>query len=59
VNWRNNEKISNTELSQTIQSLYQQGAMHVGYYPDDPIQDHPSTTEMRKAFDTKPQRLVP
>lgn len=59
VNWRNNEKIPSAELSQTIQSLYQQGAMHVGYYPDDPIQDHPDTTEMRKAFDTKPQRLVP
>lgn len=59
VNWRNNQKIPTSEMAQTIQSLYQQGVMHVGYYPDDPIEDHPDTEEMRKVFDSKPQRLVP
>jgi biofilm PGA synthesis lipoprotein PgaB len=59
VNWRNNQKIPTSEITQTIQSLYQQGVMHVGYYPDDPIEDHPNTAEMRKVFDSKPQRLVP
>lgn len=59
VNWRNNEKVPTVELTQTIQSLYQQGVIHVGYYPDDPIQDHPDTTEMRKVFDSKSSRLIP
>lgn len=59
VNWRTNEKLPTEEMSNTIKSLYQQGALHVGYYPDDPIQDHPDTTEMRKVFDSKSPRLVP
>ena len=59
VNWRNNEKIPTQEMVDTIHSLYQQGALHVGYYPDDPIQDHPDTTEMRKVFDSKSQRMIP
>lgn len=59
VNWRNNQKIPTSEMTQTIASLYQQGVMHVGYYPDDPIEEHPNTAEMRKVFDSKPQRMVP
>ena len=46
-------------ISYTIKSLYQQGAMHVGYYPDDPIEGHPDTTQMRQVFDLKSSRLVP
>lgn len=59
VNWRTNQKIPTEEMTQTIQSLYQQGAIHVGYYPDDPIKGHPDTSEMRKVFDTKSYRLIP
>ena len=59
VNWRTNEKVPTTEISDTIKSLYQQGAMHVGYYPDDPIEGHPDTTQMRQVFDLKSSRLVP
>ncbi|WP_445117027.1 poly-beta-1,6-N-acetyl-D-glucosamine N-deacetylase PgaB [Acinetobacter sp. WZC-1] len=59
VNWRNSQKIPTREITDTIQSLYQQGVLHIGYYPDDPIQDHPDTGEMRKVFDTKSPRLIP
>ncbi|HEE6601682.1 UNVERIFIED_CONTAM: poly-beta-1,6-N-acetyl-D-glucosamine N-deacetylase PgaB [Acinetobacter baumannii] len=59
TNWRNNEKVPSTEMAATIHSLYQQGAMHVAYYPDDPIKDHPDVNVMHKAFAEKSSRLVP
>ncbi len=59
VNWRTNQKVPTEEMVNTIQSLYQQGVIHVAYYPDDPIQGHPNTAEMRKVFDTKSYRLIP
>lgn len=59
VNWRTNQKVPSDEMAQTIQSLYEQGVMHVAYYPDDPIQDHPNTQVLRKAFDLKSSKLVP
>lgn len=59
VNWRNNEKIPSEEMVTTIQSLYRQGVMHVAYYPDDPIQDHPDTEELRQVFELKSEDLVP
>lgn len=59
VNWRTNEKVPSEEMAATIKSLYQQGAMHVAYYPDDPIQDHPDTQVLSKAFDLKSSTLIP
>ncbi|TCH62916.1 poly-beta-1,6-N-acetyl-D-glucosamine N-deacetylase PgaB [Acinetobacter sp. ANC 4862] len=59
VNWRSNQKVPSDEMASTIQSLYQQGAMHVAYYPDDPIQDHPNAQVLRQAFDLKSSKLVP
>ena len=59
TNWRNNEKVPSTEMAATIHSLYEQGAMHVAYYPDDPIKDHPDVNVMHKAFAEKSSRLVP
>ncbi|WP_171288722.1 hypothetical protein, partial [Acinetobacter baumannii] len=53
------EKVPSTEMAATIHSLYQQGAMHVAYYPDDPIKDHPDVNVMHKAFAEKSSRLVP
>lgn len=58
VNWRTNEPVDSKELSDTIKSLYQQGAIHVGYYPDDPIKGLPNVDLMRQAFDSKPDRIV-
>lgn len=59
VNWRNNQKIPTEEMVNTIGALYQQGVIHIAYYPDDPIQGHPNTIDMRKVFDTKSYRLIP
>ena len=59
VDWRNNQKIPSEEMAKTIQSLYDQGVMHVAYYPDDPIKDHPDAQVLRKVFDLKSSKLVP
>lgn len=59
VDWRKNQKIPSEEMAKTIQSLYEQGVMHVAYYPDDPIQDHPNVKILRQAFDLKSSKLVP
>lgn len=58
-NWRTSEPVPSEELGDTIQSLYKQGALHIAYYPDDPIKQHPDVDIMRKAFDSKPDRIVP
>ena len=58
-NWRTNEPVPSAELSDTIKSLYKQGALHVAYYPDDPIKQHPDVETMRQAFDSKTDRIVP
>ncbi|WP_286687417.1 poly-beta-1,6-N-acetyl-D-glucosamine N-deacetylase PgaB [Acinetobacter sp. GWC1_38_13] len=59
VNWRNDQKIPSEEMAATIKSLYQQGAMHIAYYPDDPIKDHPDVKQMHDAFAQKSSQLVP
>ncbi len=59
INWRNDQKVSSEEMAETIKSLYQQGAMHVAYYPDDPIKGHPDVEIMHKAFALKSPQLVP
>ena len=59
INWRNDQKVPSEEMAETIKSLYQQGAMHVAYYPDDPIKGHPDVEIMRKAFALKSPQLVP
>lgn len=58
-NWRTNEPVPSQELGDTIESLYKQGALHVAYYPDDPIKQLPNVDIMRKAFDSKSDRIVP
>ncbi|ENV37653.1 poly-beta-1,6-N-acetyl-D-glucosamine N-deacetylase PgaB [Acinetobacter venetianus RAG-1 = CIP 110063] len=59
INWRNDQKVPSEEMAETIKSLYQQGAMHVAYYPDDPIKGHPDVEIMHKAFALKSPQLVP
>lgn len=59
VNWRNNKKVPSTEMADTIRSLYKQGVIHVGYYPDNPIEGHPDPKVLRPVFDIKPNGLVP
>ena len=59
LNWRTNKPVPSTEMADTIKSLYQQGAMHIAYYPDDPFQNHPDPVIMRQVFDLKTNSLVP
>ncbi|AXY57472.1 poly-beta-1,6-N-acetyl-D-glucosamine N-deacetylase PgaB [Acinetobacter chinensis] len=59
VNWRNNQKIPTEEMAATIRSLYQQGVMHVAYYPDDPVKDHPDVQIMKQVFSLKSSKLIP
>jgi biofilm PGA synthesis lipoprotein PgaB len=59
TDWRNNQKIPSAEMAETISKLYSEGVRHVGYYPDDPFQDHPDTTILRKVFDTKSSAATP
>lgn len=59
TDWRTNQKIPSAELAETISKLYSEGVRHVGYYPDDPFQDHPDTTTLRKVFDSKSSAATP
>lgn len=59
TNWRNNQPVPTQEMADTIKSLYQQGAMHIAYYPDDPFKNHPDPKIMRDTFGLKTNRLVP
>ena len=59
TNWRNNHPVPTQEMADTIKSLYQQGAMHIAYYPDDPFKNHPDPKIMRDTFGLKTNRLVP
>ena len=59
TNWRNNQPVPTQEMADTIKSLYQQGAMHIAYYPDDPFKNHPDPKIMRDVFGLKTNRLVP
>lgn len=59
VDWRNNQKVSSEEMAETFKSLYAQGAFHVGYYPDNPIEDHPNPKTLKAVFDTQSSDLVP
>lgn len=59
TNWRNNQPVPTQEMADTIKSLYQQGAMHIAYYPDDPFKNHPDPKIMRDTFGLKTNGLVP
>ncbi len=58
VNWRkDSEPISSQELSLTIQFLYDLGANHIAYYPDDLFHNNPDADLMRHVFSRKPTRM--
>jgi biofilm PGA synthesis lipoprotein PgaB len=60
VDWRkNSEPISSQELSLTIQYLYDLGANHIAYYPDDLFQNNPDDLLMRRIFSRKALRMYP
>lgn len=53
TDWRDGRRIPDQELADTVTSLYEQGVIHVGYYPDNLFQDHPDTAVMRSVFDRR------
>ena len=59
VDWRKKEKVPSEEMAETFKFLYAQGAPHVGYYPDNPIEDHPNPKILKAVFDTQSSDLVP
>jgi len=60
VNWRkNSEPISPPELSLTIQHLYDLGANHIAYYPDDLFHNNPDADLMKRVFAKKAIRMYP
>lgn len=59
TDWRTNTPVSTEELANTISKLYLQGVRHVGYYPDDPIKDHPDPLMLRRVFDSKSSAALP
>lgn len=57
TNWRTNQAIPSQELADTITLLYRLGAKHVGYYPDNFINDTPDPALLKPAFDAKSSAL--
>ncbi len=50
TDWNHQKPISNQELTDTIRLLEQHGVQHIGYYPDDFVQNHPDAQQIKKAF---------
>lgn len=57
TNWRTNQPIPSQELADTITLLYRLGAKHVGYYPDNFINNTPDPAIVKAAFDTKSSQV--
>lgn len=53
MDWRNQQPIPARELADTISALYRLGVQHVGYYPDDPFQNHPDNRVLKPVLDSK------
>ncbi|TCB52570.1 poly-beta-1,6-N-acetyl-D-glucosamine N-deacetylase PgaB [Acinetobacter sp. ANC 4779] len=50
VNWKNNQKLSTQEIIETIKFLEKNGVKHIGYYPDDFVNEHPQPSRLKSAF---------
>jgi len=46
-NWRTHAPINDLDLAQRMRAVQAQGARHIGYYPDDFLQDHPKLETIR------------
>ena len=58
-NWRTDQPIDSQELANTIATLYDQGALHIAYYPDDPVEGLPQVAPMKEAFARISSRFIP
>ncbi|CAB1210337.1 poly-beta-1,6-N-acetyl-D-glucosamine N-deacetylase PgaB [Acinetobacter bouvetii] len=50
VNWINNQKLFTEEIIETIKFLEKHGVKHIGYYPDDFVDEHPQPSKLKSAF---------
>lgn len=50
TNWLTQTPIPTEELANTVNLLKQYGVKHIGYYPDDFIQEHPDIEKLKPAF---------
>lgn len=48
--WRTQTPIPSEELARWVRLLREEGIQHIGYYPDDFIQNHPDLSVLRPAF---------
>ena len=48
--WRSGEQIDSDKLGRHMQMLQAEGALHLGYYPDDFIAGHPDRAMLRRVF---------
>jgi len=55
VDWRHGSKpIPSEELADTIRLLFDLGVQHVGYYPDNPMKNHPDPAVIRRVLSQRP-----
>lgn len=50
VDWRKQQDIPMQTFTEQFQLLKNQGAKHIGYYPDNVFHDHPKLEELKKYF---------
>lgn len=48
--WRTQTPVSSEELARWVRLLREEGIQHIGYYPDDFLQNHPNLSVLRPAF---------
>ncbi|PRY63943.1 biofilm PGA synthesis lipoprotein PgaB [Vreelandella songnenensis] len=48
--WRTQTPISSEELARWVRLLREEGIKHIGYYPDDFLQNHPDINVLRPVF---------
>lgn len=64
VDWRKTQEgedraIPTSTLGKHIRLLQRKGALNIGYYPDDFVQNHPNATELHKDFSLQSYRYNP
>ena len=53
--WRTSKPVSDAELSRQLLLLQRQGVRHVGYYPDDFLNDQPSLKTLQRTLSMRSQ----
>ncbi len=55
VDWREGSRpIPSEQIAETLRTLFDLGVIHVGYYPDSPLINHPDPAVIRRALSQRP-----